>query len=99
MVEREMEVMDADGSGTIDRIEWVSYLAGPATGIYQLGNKDYYDFDLREMFEKYDPIPKTGLISFQDFRDILKSDFGTYYSELNEENKNKTENLFEALER
>lgn len=91
--------MDADSNGSIDRIEWVSYLAGPPLGIYQLGNKDYYDFDLREIFEKYDTTFPKGKITKQDFRNILKLDFGTYYSELTQENQENTEHLFEALER
>ena len=28
-VQRDLKIMDADGSGTIDRLEWIQYLASP----------------------------------------------------------------------
>ena len=28
-LEREMKIMDTDGNGTIDRLEWLSYLCSP----------------------------------------------------------------------
>ena len=71
--------MDSDQSGTVDRMEWVSYLAAPTLSIYQMGNKDYYDFELREMFEKYNK-NKNGLILASSLRDIIKTDLGGYYN-------------------
>ena len=98
-IEREVRIMDRDHSGTIDRIEWVSYLAGPPASIYQHGNMDYYDFELREMFEKQDK-NNDGLISAAELCNIIKLDWeGVYYSTLNEENKKAAEPLFQALTR
>ena len=54
ILEREMMIMDRDHSRSIDRIEWVSYLCAPAASVYQLGNMDYYDFDMRELYDKID---------------------------------------------
>lgn len=45
-------MMDTDGNGVIDRLEWLSYLCSPTEpGQQSLGSKDYYDFELRELFE------------------------------------------------
>ena len=57
-IKRETEIMDEDKSGTIDRLEWLAYLCSSGTGGGN-GNKDYYDFELRELFEKSDK-DKTG---------------------------------------
>lgn len=44
-LEREIRIMDTDGNGTIDRLEWLSYLCSPVLpGQNTLGNKDHYDF-------------------------------------------------------
>ena len=52
LIEREVRIMDTDGSGTIDRIEWVSYLAAPSASMYHIGNADHYDFHMRELFDE-----------------------------------------------
>lgn len=39
-----MNIMDEDQSGTIDRIEWVSYLGAPVIPENAIGNIDYFDF-------------------------------------------------------
>ena len=50
-IDRETKIMDADGNGTVDRLEWLKYLCSGGSG----GNgKDYYDFRLREMFDRCD---------------------------------------------
>ena len=46
--------MDDDGSGTVDRLEWLSYLCSAGTDGKKGTRKDYYDFELREMFDKAD---------------------------------------------
>ena len=97
VLQREIEIMDADMSGTIDRMEWVAYLASPPVGMFQLGNKNYYDFELREMFEQ-NVNNKNGLISPLAFREIIKTDFGIYYNALTAQNQMKAEYLFEILQ-
>lgn len=65
-LEREIKIMDSDGNGTIDRLEWLSYLCSPKIpGQDTLGSKDYYDFSLREHFEKADR-DKDGLLGHKD---------------------------------
>ena len=54
ILEREMAIMDRDHSRSIDRIEWVSYLCAPQCSVYQLGNMDYYDFEMRELYDSID---------------------------------------------
>jgi len=47
-IQAEMAAIDYDGSGTIDRIEFIGYLVSP-------DNKcGYFDFELRKAFTKYD---------------------------------------------
>ena len=63
-VMREIKIMDANNSSSIDRIEWVSYLTAPKEFENQLGNANYYDFEMREIFEKLDK-DNTGLVSME----------------------------------
>jgi len=47
-IQAEMSVIDKDGGGTIDRVEFIGYLISP-------DNKcGYFDFELRKSFNKYD---------------------------------------------
>ena len=67
--------MDRDYSNTIDRIEWISYLSAPKVSEYQLGSMDYYDFEMRELFDKVDK-SKNGLHGVVEFSAYLKDVFG-----------------------
>jgi len=72
-LEREIRIMDSDGNGTIDRLEWLSYLCSPKVpGQETLGSKDYYDFELRENFEQADS-DKDGLINQKDIISLIKN--------------------------
>lgn len=54
-VEREITIIDTDGSGTVDRIEWLTYVcAPPEPGQHQMGNKNFFDLDLFEYFKQAD---------------------------------------------
>ena len=64
--------MDADNSGTIDRLEWLAYLCSTGVdGAEAKGGKDYYDFELRAMFEDVD-INKDGCIQQKELIEFLK---------------------------
>ena len=63
-LQREMKIMDKDKSNSIDRIEWISYLNAPKEFENQFGNINYYDFEMRELFDKVDK-DKTGLHSME----------------------------------
>ena len=66
ILEREIAIMDVDGNGTIDLIEWVSYLCAPVReSIHQYGNRNYYDFEMRSLFEGID-LNKDGSIDFDE---------------------------------
>ena len=65
LIEREVKVMDRDHSGTIDRTEWVAYLSAPTNSVYHLGNMEYYDFEMRDLFEKIDQ-NNDGYIDFDE---------------------------------
>ena len=56
-IEREKVIMDADNSGTIDRLEWLAYLCSSSFEY----EKDYYDFNLRSIFEQADKKKKGEL--------------------------------------
>ena len=50
-----IHLLDTDGSGTVDRIEWLTYVcAPPEPGQHQMGNKNFFDLDLFEYFKQAD---------------------------------------------
>ena len=63
-IKRETEIMDIDKSGTIDRLEWLAYLCSCGVDDTHGAGKDYYDFELREMFETSDK-SKSGALNQQ----------------------------------
>ena len=71
-VEREKVIMDADGSGTIDRLEWLAYLC--SSSLEQ--QRDYYDFNLRGMFEQADK-RKKGELTQPEVIEFLRMDMKT----------------------
>ena len=73
--------MDADHNGTIDRIEWVSYLAAPSNSMYHLGNMEYYDFHMRELYDSIDD-NGDGSIDFDELCFYICTDLGEAWSAL-----------------
>ena len=80
-IQRETAIMDSDKSGTIDRLEWLAYLCSSGTG-----NKDYYDFELRAMFEKADA-DKDGQISQSECIAFLKMDMAKIIKSVDEQER------------
>lgn len=64
-VAKDLKLIDDDGSGTIDRIEWIQYLASP-TG----QGASYFDFNLKNLFDKYD-VDKDGSVNYDEFLNII----------------------------
>ena len=54
----DMKQIDEDGSGTVDRLEWISYLVSPAGG----GGSNHFDFSIKKSFDRVDT-DKDGKIS------------------------------------
>ena len=55
-------MIDTDGSGTVDRIEWLTYVCAPVEpGQNSMGHKGAFDLELREYFEKAD-VQKEGVL-------------------------------------
>ena len=79
LIEREIEIMDKDGSKTIDRIEWVAYLAAPNNSLFHLGNTDYYDFEMRELFDEIDD-NGDGTIDVDELCVYIEADMKELYS-------------------
>lgn len=56
-MQRDLKLIDADGSGTIDRLEYIQYLAAPDTSSSPGGagaGKDTLDYNLKNMFDESD---------------------------------------------
>ena len=64
-VAKDLKLIDDDKSGTIDRIEWIQYLASP-TG----QGASYFDFNLKNLFDKYD-VDKDGSVNYEEFLNII----------------------------
>mmetsp|Transcript_26052 Transcript_26052/g.25891 ORF Transcript_26052/g.25891 Transcript_26052/m.25891 type:complete len:225 (+) Transcript_26052:323-997(+) len=66
-VQRDMKAIDADGSGYVDRMEWIEYLASPdpETG------KTTFNFKLKRAFDTHDK-DKDGFIDVNDLFLLLK---------------------------
>ena len=64
-VAKDIKLIDTDGGGTIDRIEWIQYLASP-TG----QGASYFDFNLKNLFDKYDE-DKDGSVNYEEFLNII----------------------------
>lgn len=52
-VQRDLKLIDADGSGTIDRLEYIQFLASPAEASGD-GTREHFDFELKKKFDYYD---------------------------------------------
>lgn len=52
-VQRDLKLIDADGSGTIDRLEYIQFLASPADSSGD-GGRDHFDFELKKKFDMHD---------------------------------------------
>ena len=61
-VKRDMKLIDEDGGGTIDRMEWINYLANPK------GN--YFNAELKKQFDECDE-DNSGSIDIDEFVGIF----------------------------
>jgi len=92
-IKRETEIMDEDKSGTIDRLEWLAYLCSSGPDGSGKGNKDYYDFELRELFEKADK-NKTGHLNIVELITFLKMNLKSIMREVEDSDMWKIEPEF-----
>ena len=72
-VQHDMEAIDEDGSGTIDRVEWMMYLVTPD----QSTNLESYDLHLRALFDKFDT-DRNGKIDQDELEQFLQSYYWDY---------------------
>ena len=91
-IDRETKIMDEDKSGSIDRLEWLAYLCSSGGG----KGKDYYDFELREMFEKCDT-QKDGSLTMVQLTNFIKLDMKKPYAKLDDVNKWKADDKFSQI--
>lgn len=87
-VQRDMKAIDADGSGYVDRMEWIEYLASPdpETG------KTTFNFKLKRAFDLHDS-DKDGFINLEDLCSLLKDTL----SELTKGKSGSTKKVIEKL--
>jgi Ca2+-binding EF-hand superfamily protein len=52
-VQRDLKLIDADGSGTIDRLEYIQFLSSPID-INGDGERAHFDFELKKKFDSHD---------------------------------------------
>lgn len=86
-----MAQIDQDGSGTVDRLEWISYLVSPAGE-----GTDYFDFQAKKMFDVFD-VNKDGMIDDEEFSMILLDRFGSHLCHLKEDDRATGEILIQCL--
>ena len=67
-VAKELELIDTDKNGTVDRLEWITYLVSP-----DLAGGSYFDFTLREEFMEFDD-NADGFMSVEEFGEFLRKD-------------------------
>lgn len=90
-VQKDLKLIDEDGSGTIDRLEWIQYLATPDGE-----GADFFDFNLKQMFDDNDK-DHDGAVNFEEFNNIIKE---TYKHELmmkSDEGKIMAEEVIKSL--
>lgn len=68
----DMAQIDQDKSGSVDRLEWISYLVSPAGE-----GTDYFDFGAKKMFDVFD-VNKDGMIDDEEFAMILIDRFNKH---------------------
>ncbi len=83
-------MIDKDGGGTIDRLEFITFMTSPN------GDTSYYDFDIKKMFDQYD-INGDGAIDKDEFRIILTSTIEGILKEKTEEGKAASLELIKQL--
>ena len=64
-VQKDLKLIDEDGSGTIDRLEWIQYLASPDGE-----GAAFFDFNLKKQFDNYD-MNHDGQVDMNEFMLIL----------------------------
>ena len=78
-------MIDEDGGGTIDRLEWMMYNVGPKEMDPSSG-LEYYDLQLRELFDKFDE-DRNGMIDSNEMVDFLEDFFKAQLKPLGKEEK------------
>ena len=63
-VQKDLKLIDEDGSGTIDRMEWVSYLSSP----------EGFNYELKALYDAND-IDNDGVITLSEFITIIIATF------------------------
>lgn len=89
-VKRDMEAIDVDGSGFIDREEWIQYLASPDPE----SGQDSFNLSLKRQFDFHDS-DKDGLISTDDLYLLIKETL----EEITKGKSQETKKIIDTLEK
>jgi hypothetical protein len=85
-VSKDLKLIDEDGSGTIDRMEWVSYLSSP----------DGFNYELKAIYDLND-VNNDGVIELSEFITIILTTFHKDIDRKSENGKLVAENVVRAL--
>lgn len=69
-VQKDMRLIDEDRSLSIDRLEWIQYLASPGDD----SGQEYFDFNLKNLFDANDK-DKDGSVNYEEFLNIFMETF------------------------
>jgi Ca2+-binding EF-hand superfamily protein len=93
-LQSEMKLIDSDGSGTIDRLEFIKYLVSPDSEC----GAEYFDFELRKAFDRID-IDGDGRISNAEFVIYLREQMAPLTSKIIAKDQKKMDAIFLELAR
>lgn len=69
-VQRDLKLIDSDKSGTIDRLEYIQYLATPDSG----SGRSHFDYNLKKQFDEHDK-DKDGLLNGEELFQLVLTEF------------------------
>jgi Ca2+-binding EF-hand superfamily protein len=88
----EMRAIDKDGSGEIDRYEWMKHLCQT-----DKNGKNVFRTNLKVLFQRYDR-DSSGYLSMDETKELVKEAFRDYLRKRSEEDKKKSlDDMIESL--
>ena len=90
-VQQEMKIIDADNSGTMDRMEFIKYLVSGSTD-----EDSFFDYELRKKFDSFDS-DKNGTISMQELIAYLRGELRPYIMTVPSKHEHKVPEALHGL--
>ena len=86
-----MKLLDEDGGGTVDRLEYISYLMSPAGE-----GPGHFDLNLKKMYDQCDT-NKDGLIDSEEFTQFMLETFNEMIKEKSEQGQEAASSVVRSL--